>query len=213
MGWYRKYPMSLSIYLLVIIGIVFILQLAFPLITPLFYFDPARALAEPWLFVTSMFMHGGLTHLFFNGYALFMFGSILESRVRQKDYLIIYFGAGLIGGLAYYITYLLGVIPPIPALGASGAIYGLLGAVAVLLPDLRIFMWFFPMKMKYAAMLWVAIEFLGTFDISSGIASAAHLGGLLFGIAFAWTLKKKASSTYHPPSEWEVQETNSSDNW
>ncbi|HLC68830.1 MAG TPA: rhomboid family intramembrane serine protease, partial [Candidatus Bilamarchaeaceae archaeon] len=71
--------------------------------------------------------------------------------------------------------------------------------------DLRIFMWFFPMKMKYAAMLWVAIEFLGTFDISSGIASAAHLGGLLFGIAFAWTLKKKASSISHPPSEWEVQ--------
>jgi len=184
---------NLSTYLLAIIGVVFMFQLMSDPVTELFIFDPSLALAEPWRFVTSMFLHGSITHLFFNAYALFMFGSLLESQVDRKDYLVIYFGAGLLGGLAYYATYLLGIIPAIPALGASGAIYGILGAVAILLPDMRVFLFFFPVRMRYAAIIWFAMEFLGTFDISSGIASAAHLGGLIFGLAYAWHLKNQFS--------------------
>lgn len=195
---------NLSTYFLLIIGILFVLQLTTDVVTELFIFSPVLALSEPWRFVTSMFLHGSVTHLFFNGYALFLFGSILERKVSKKEYLIIFFGAGLLGGFLYYATYLLGIIPPIPALGASGAIYGILGAVAVLLPNLRIFFWFFPMRMREAAMLWFIIEFLGTFDISSGIASAAHLGGLLFGVVYAWYLKNKTfDEFYHDP--WTYQ--------
>ncbi len=190
---------SLSTYLLAVIGIAFLFQLMSPGITEYFVFAPLLALTEPWRFLTSIFLHGGLAHLFFNAYALFLFGSVLERKVSQKDYMVIFFGAGLLGGFLYYATYLLGIIPPIPALGASGAIYGILGAVAVLFPEMRIFFWFIPMKMRHAALLWVAIEFLGTFDISSGIASAAHLGGLLFGLAYAWHLK----SSYEAHWEWE----------
>ena len=165
-------------------------------------FDPLVALTQPWRFVTSMFLHGSVMHIFFNAYALFIFGSILERKVSSKDYLIIFFGAGLIGGFLYYLTYVLGIIPPIPALGASGAIYGILGAVAVLIPDLVIFFWFFPMKIRYAAILWVVLEFMGTFDITSGVASAAHLGGLLFGIAYAWFLSRREPE-FHPQAwEW-----------
>lgn len=182
---------NLSTYLLVAIGISFILQLAVPGFTEAFVFSPLHALSEPWRFLSSMFLHSTerLDHIFFNAYALFMFGSILESRISQKDFLTIFFVGGLIGGALYYLTYVIGIIPPIPALGASGAIYAVLGAVAVLLPNLRIFMWFFPMRMQHAAILWVAIEFLGTFDASSGVGSAAHLGGLLFGLAYAVWLK------------------------
>lgn len=188
---------NLSTYFLAIIGIVFFLQMTSTTITELFIFAPTLALFEPWRFVTSMFLHGNLTHLFFNAYALFLFGSILERQISKKDYLTLFFGAGLLGGIFYYSTYLLGIIPPIPALGASGAIYGILGAVAIFLPDMRIFFWFFPMKMRYAAILWVVIEFVGTFNIASGIASAAHLGGLFFGLAYGWYLKNKCNIAQH----------------
>ena len=192
---------NISTYLLVIIGGIFVLQLISDPVTSLFIFDPLLALSQPWRFITSMFLHGSLTHLFFNAYALFLFGNVLETQVSKKDYLIIYFGAGLLGGLLYYASYLLGIIPPIPALGASGAIYGLLGAVAILLPNMRIFFWFIPMKMRYAAILWLVLEFVGTFNIASGIASAAHLGGLIFGLAYAYYISRRPPE-FHEPT-WE----------
>ncbi|MBU0533055.1 rhomboid family intramembrane serine protease [Candidatus Micrarchaeota archaeon] len=190
---------NLSTSLLMFIGIVFISQLLSNSVTELFIFHPLLAISEPWRFISSMFLHGSLMHLFFNGYALFLFGSILERKISKKDYLIIFFGAGLIGGFLYYATYLFGIIPPIPALGASGAIFGILGAVAMLLPNMRIFIWFIPMTMRQAALFWLVIELLGTFDISSGIASAAHLGGLVFGLGYAWYLKNKATDIYMDP--------------
>ncbi|MEW6036163.1 MAG: rhomboid family intramembrane serine protease [Candidatus Micrarchaeota archaeon] len=196
--------MGVSNYLLLAIGLIFVLQLIIPPFTDSFIFDPLLALSEPWRFLTSMFLHGGLSHIFFNAYALFMFGSVLETQVSKKDYLAIYFGAGILGGLLYYLTYILAIIPPIPALGASGAIYGILGAVAILLPDMRIFFWFFPMRMREAAILWVALEFFGTFNVASGIASAAHLGGLLFGLAYAWLLKRRRQEAV--PQSWEWQQ-------
>ncbi|MFH0737309.1 MAG: rhomboid family intramembrane serine protease [Candidatus Micrarchaeota archaeon] len=190
--------------LLAAIGICFIIQLIFPAFTDAFELNPYLALSEPWRLVTSIFLHdaSGFMHIFFNAYALFMFGSILETQIRKREFLILFFGAGIIGSILYLLT-TLGPAPPLcrdpvtgavmlcSALGASGAIYGILGAVAVLLPDLKIFFWFFPMKIRYAAILWVALEFFGTFDSGSGVASAAHLGGLLFGLAYAWWLKNR----------------------
>lgn len=197
--------MNISTYLLAIIGIAFLFQMMTGGVngsfTEAFEFNPLLAVQEPWRFITSMFLHGGIMHIFFNAYALFLFGSILERKVSSRDYLILYFIAGIIGGLAYYLTYLLGIIPPIPAIGASGAIFGILGACAVMFPELRIFVWFFPMKMKHAAIFWVIVEFLGAFDVNSGIASAAHLGGLLFGVAFAMYLKKKETEDYYMPQQ------------
>lgn len=197
---------NLSTLLLAIISGVFVLQLIGPLVTGLFIFDPQLAFSEPWRFVTSMFLHGSLTHLFFNGYALFLFGSMLESRASKKEYLVLYFGAGLLGGLAYYATYVIGMIPSIPALGASGAIYGILGACAILFPDVKIlFMGFIPMSMRVAAVAWFIMEFAGTFDISSGVASAAHVGGLVFGLAYGVYLTRRRGAQvdwdYGAPAE------------
>lgn len=202
--------MNLSTYLLAIIGIAFIFQMISADFENAFLFVPMIALQEPWRFVTSMFLHGGAMHLFFNAYALFLFGSILERKVTSKEYLIIFFGAGLLGGVLYYLMSLtdfasmcpspFGGTWPCPALGASGAIYGLLGAVAIMLPNMRIFVFFMPMKMKYAAILWFAISFFGTFgDLADGTAHAGHLGGLLFGLAFAWYLDQKGDDYAVPP--------------
>ncbi len=198
---------NLSTYLLAFMGLVYLIELVSPAFTEAFIFDPSLALTQPWRFVTSMFLHDptSFLHIFFNGYALFMFGSLLERKVSRRDYLIIFFGAGLLGGLLYYATYLIGIIPPIPALGASGAIYGILGAVAMLLPDLQIFMFFFPMKMRYAVIFWLVLTFIGAFDVSSGVADAAHLGGLLFGIGYGWALVRRPPEFVQPTWEWHQQ--------
>jgi len=183
--------MNLSTYLLGIILIIFLFQITVADVTPLLIFVPSLAWVEPWRFISSIFLHGGVTHLFFNGYALFLFGTILENKVSKKDFLTIFFVSGIIGSLFYLGTIYTGISPDIPALGASGAIYGLLGAVAVFLPDLRIFFFFFPMRMREAALLWVAIAFIGSFNSGSLIGHSAHLGGLLFGAVYAYYLKNK----------------------
>lgn len=209
--------MNLSTYLLAIIGIAFIFQMVSVDFENAFIFVPVIALQEPWRLVTSIFLHGGAMHLFFNAYALFLFGSILEHKVTKKEYLMIFFGAGLLGSILYYVMSLTefaamcpspsGGLWPCPALGASGAIYGLLGAVAIMLPELRIFVFFMPMKMRYAAILWFLISFFGTFgEFADGTAHAGHLGGLLFGLAFAYYLKRKGDVHRTPPPMADVAE-------
>jgi len=208
---------NLTNYLLIAIGLAFLAQMFTGLdngiVTSLFLFVPSLAFSEPWRFLTSMFLHGGIMHIFFNAYALILFGSILERRVSRKEFLAIYFIGGLAGGLAYLSTYYLGIIPNIPALGASGAIYAVLGAVAVLMPDMRIFVWFIPMSMRQAAIFWVVIELLNSFNIGSGIASAAHLGGLLIGIAIAFMIKKRKESLVYPVASGHDDRFQSRDYW
>ncbi len=174
-----------STLILVFIAVVFMLQSFIPGLTPLFWFNPSEISTQPWGFFTSMFLHGGLAHLFFNGFALLMFGPFLEQRIGSRKFLELFLAAGIAGSVFYFLFVLAGITPALPALGASGAIYGILGALAVLTPNLTVFVMFVPMPMRYAAVLWIAIEFLGTFNPASGIANAAHLGGLLLGFVYA----------------------------
>ena len=98
-------------------------------------FVPANALAMPWTIVTSMFLHSGALHLFFNMWALFIFGPVLERVIGGKRLLALYLVAGIIGNVGFSLFY-----PSATAgVGASGAIYGLVGALAVLLPVLLVF--------------------------------------------------------------------------
>ncbi|MBI5037046.1 rhomboid family intramembrane serine protease [Candidatus Micrarchaeota archaeon] len=175
-----------ALYLLGSIVAIFFVQLFVKGFTESFFLVPSLVVSQPWTLVTSMFLHVGFAHLFFNGFALYMFGPYLEQIVGSKKFLGLYFASGLVGGLAYAATYFLRIVPDIPALGASGAIFGVLGAIAVLRPNMQILMMgFIPMSMRQAALFWVVLEFIGTFNIASGIASAAHLGGLVFGFLAA----------------------------
>ena len=201
--------MRVSFVFLAIIAAAFFFQMISPQFENAFLFIPVLALQEPWRFVTSMFLHADIMHLFFNAYALFLFGSILEQKISKTHWLAIFFGAGLLGGILYYIMSLTDFAPicaapmggtwPCPALGASGAIYGLLGAVAVLVPNLRLFVMFMPMKMRHAAILWFAISFFGTFSSGGGIAHAGHLGGMIFGLVYAWFLNRQQKMEYEIP--------------
>ena len=151
-----------------------------------------------WQPVTYMFLHGGIFHLFFNMLVLWMFGSTLESTWGPKRFLTFYFicgiGAGLLNAVATPAS-------PVPIVGASGAIYGLLMAFGILFPDQFIYFWgIFPIRAKYFVIGIGVVEFLTALSASqSGIAHIAHLGGMLFGLIYMkWgTLKTSVSGWRH----------------
>ena len=135
-----------------------------------------------WQLVTYMFLHGGLWHLLFNMLALWMFGSVLERTWGSREFLKYYLLTGLGGGLCYA---LFNMHSPIPTVGASGAIYGLLVAYAVLFPDSIIYVWFvIPLRAKWFALIFCGIEFLASFRSDSGVAHLAHLGGMAIGYVY-----------------------------
>lgn len=167
--------------------VVFILQLTSKFWL-YFSFIPVYAISRPWTFVTAIFLHADFSHLFFNMFALFIFGVYLESRIRQRDFLLIFFLSGIVGNLGYMVT---SFNPTIPGIGASGAVYGIIGILAVLEPFTPIYIWYAPVPMIFAAILWGITEFLGLF-VPSGIAHGSHLGGLFFGILYGLYIRRES---------------------
>jgi len=163
---------------------IFFIELISP-IENYFSFVPAHAFSEPWTFVTAMFLHADFTHIFFNMFALFIFGTYLEARISKKYFLLIYFASGIVGNVGYMITSPGSLIP---GLGASGAIYGVMGALAMISPTAIIYLYGVPMPMIVASFFWFISEFFGIF-VPSGIAYGAHLGGLFLGVIFGLYLK------------------------
>ena len=157
-------------------------------------FFPGSEYFRPYQLVTHMFMHGDLTHLFFNMFGLFMFGPAIEARMGEKKFLTYYlvsgFGAMLLHLLVKYIEInVMHSVSPltanVPMLGASGAIFGVLTAYGMLFPENRIMLLFppIPMKAKYMVILFAVFELfagLGPFR-GNAIARFAHLGGALTG--------------------------------
>ena len=136
-----------------------------------------------WQLVTYIFLHGGLWHLLFNLFALWIFGSELERYMGSRRFIQYFFITGIGAGIC---TVLFTPRLFIPVVGASGAIYGLLLAYAWFFPERYIYIWFmFPIKAKYFVLLFGAIEFWSSLGgTGSGIAHIAHLGGILFGLLY-----------------------------
>lgn len=145
-------------------------------------------------FVSYMFLHGSFSHLFFNMFALWMFGRTLEYELGTKRFLIYYFVCGIGAALfqmavawaasEYYFT----------MLGASGATMGLLMAFGVMHPNNQIFIFPFPMpiKAKWFVIGYIILEVLQGWGISGdGIAHFAHVGGMLWGWALLQYWKNK----------------------
>ena len=190
--------------LLIINGVIFFIQLlmdnfkfggypAWYLLNKWFALNPisgVNAAGEPfnfqvWQLITYQFMHGGFTHILFNMFALWMFGSSIEDVFGSKKFLIFYLLAGVSAGLLHlFVSPLLGGAPAV-TIGASGSIYGVLIAYALFFPDNLIFLYFLiPVKAKYLIGFLVVIEFLAVDSASSGVAHLAHLGGALFGFLY-----------------------------
>jgi membrane associated rhomboid family serine protease len=143
---------------------------------------------RPWQLVSYAFLHGSFSHLFFNMFALWMFGLPVErmwgSRRFAEYFGICVVGAGLIQLLVQYVS---GQI--YPTIGASGAVFGLLLAYGVMWPDNRLILIFFPVpiKAKWFVLIYGAAELLfGVTGAMPQVAHFAHLGGLFFGAALLW---------------------------
>ena len=177
-------------------------------------FYPTSPFFHWWQPVTHMFLHGGFGHLFFNMYALFIFGSVLERVWGVKKFLLFYFVTG-IGAAAVHIgvqwiqmqAYMnaaaeggmaaiqaIHALKMTPTVGASGAIYGVLMGYAMLYPDSVLTLIFPPisLKAKWFVLIFAAIELaLGVFGTRAGIAHFAHLGGLIFGFILMMHWKRR----------------------
>ena len=135
--------------------------------------------------VTYMFLHGGFSHLFFNMFALWMFGRTLEYELGSKRFLIYYMVCGVGAALIQLATaYLTGEMP-IQLVGASGAVMGLLLAFGVMHPNAVIMLLIppIPMKAKWFVVIYGVIElFLGWTGFGGNVAHFAHVGGMLWGL-------------------------------
>ena len=136
-----------------------------------------------WQLVTYIFLHGGLWHLLFNLFALWIFGSELERYMGSSRFTQYFFITAIGAGIC---TVLVTPRLSVAVVGASGGIYGLLLAYAWFFPDRYIYFWgIFPIKAKHFVLLFGAIEFWSSLrGTGSGIAHLAHLGGILFGLLY-----------------------------
>ncbi len=181
-----KIRSSIVLQLLAINIVVFILQQIIPGLTSTFMVAGLDSLARPWTLFTAMFLHGSFVHLLFNMYVLFMFGPLVEQALGRTRFLYLYFASGLLASLAAVFFY-------DAAVGASGALMGVIGAVIVFFPHLKVLFFFvIPMSMRTAGIIFAAIDLFGTFNPSSTIAHWAHLAGLGSGVLYSLYLKQKA---------------------
>ncbi len=145
-----------------------------------------------WTFLTSMFMHGGFFHLFVNMLSLFFIGGLIEKILGAKRFLWFYLISGLFAGCLYILVEFLSP-SNLPAVGASGALFGLVGLLVLLTPNLPVYVMFIPIpiKMKYAGPGILIVLWLISVTANVGIGNTAHLGGLIAGLVYGFYLKNK----------------------
>jgi membrane associated rhomboid family serine protease len=158
---------------------------------------PALKGLQIWRLGTYMFAHGGLGHIFFNMWGLHLFGRQLEERIGPHRFLNLYFGSGVIGGLAWCLFNW--NHPYSSVIGASGAVFGIMIATAMLFPNQQIMLLFppIPMRLKTFVFGYAAIEIVMALGQGGGrIAHIAHLGGALAG--FLYIRHYYGSSSWSP---------------
>ncbi|MFA4956635.1 MAG: rhomboid family intramembrane serine protease [Candidatus Methanoperedens sp.] len=145
---------------------------------------------RPWILITHMFLHADGIHLLFNMMFLFFFGPELERRVGGKRFLLIYFISGLVAALGYSFWTLFVLGTNGSAVGASGALFGIFACLAILAPDIIVYVYFIPMKITIALIFFALFDLL--FIGSSGdlVARSAHLSGVVAGLVIGKYLKK-----------------------
>ncbi len=157
------------------------------LFTTLFSLFPAMIRSNGWVwqFFTYMFLHGGLMHLFFNMYALLLFGRPLEERWGWKEFLSFYLVTGTCAGIVTFVWNMMSN-PFIPTIGASGAIFGIILAFGLVFPEAVLLLFFIvPVKAKYATIIFGGINLIMLVTgARTGVAYFTHLTGLFFGYMY-----------------------------
>jgi membrane associated rhomboid family serine protease len=161
---------------------------------------PQHVLVDRWVWqpVTYLFIHGGFMHLLFNLFALWMFGMPVEAQWGQAEFLKYYFLCGL-GAAAASVA--MAPHSLVPVIGASGPVYGMLVAFAMLYPDAVVYLYFLiPVKAAHMAIIFGLIEFFsGATGSNPGVARFAHLGGMVTGYVYIrwwWVIKLRTKTLY-----------------
>ncbi len=181
---YQGFRLGLIGYLIITNIILFIATSINRELILLFGLQPGGFLGSPWTIVSNLFIHYDLWHILANMLTLYFFGSYLLQLIRERNFLAVYFCGGILGNIFYML-----LAPPFSiAIGASGAVFAVGGALAVMRPNLRVIIFPIPVPMP----LWVAV--IGGFLVISffrGVAWHAHLGGLAFGVVIAYFLRRR----------------------
>lgn len=180
------------------------------------------SLFKPYQFITYMFMHGSISHLFLNMLGVYMFGSILESIWGPKRFLNFYLLCGLGAAVAQFVQYYYQDVETISyyyslyptedlydlkhnfynsmaCVGASGSLFGLLVAFAMMFPNTYLNLYFFiPVKAKYLVIAYGLFELFSGFNSQPGdnVAHFAHIGGLVVGVIIMLIWKKNKTFFY-----------------
>ena len=166
-------------------------------------FYPATPWFKIWQPLTYMFMHGGFWHLFFNMYSLYIFGMAVEKIVGKNRFMILYFLCGFGAAAAQLgVQALAPAVQGVPTVGASGCIYGIIVAFAMIFPEAKLTLIFPPVTLsaKWMAVIFIGLEIM--FSITGAqadVAHVAHLGGALIGFLLIWwwyKLRKKNNHSY-----------------
>jgi membrane associated rhomboid family serine protease len=197
MRTYRAVNLNVLWFLIALNVLIFVIELAvggYPItvdnpVVRLLGLNGAQFSQQPWTIIGSIFVHGGFGHILFNMISLYFLGSFFLRAVGERSFLAVFF----LGGLAGNALYVLLAPPNVIGIGASGAIFAIGGALAVLLPKVPVYIFFIPIAMP----LWAAILifFLLSF-LFAGIAWQAHLGGVLGGLIAGFILKRRRRVYY-----------------
>jgi membrane associated rhomboid family serine protease len=171
---------------------------------------------QPWRYITFQFLHGGLFHLLFNMMGLYFLGMLLESGWGARRFLVFYLGCGAVAGVAHVLmAFALNRGMEVPLLGASGGVYGVVLACAVLFPHIRLIVFLFPMPIRTAAALFLGIAVFFTLQelfaggTGGGVSHVAHLGGAVAAAVWIWVLPKLRMKlrSGHQPAGKETETT------
>ena len=147
---------------------------------------------EVWRYVTFQFLHAGIFHILLNMIGLYFLGMYLERAWGTKRFLVFYLICGAVAGLTHVaLSYIFGQDLGIPLIGASGGVYAVIMACAILFPNIRLILVFFPVPIRFAVLLFFVIAFFSLFSGGGGgISHAAHFGGMVAAGVWIWALPK-----------------------
>ena len=188
MRTYRTVNLNVLWFLIALNVVIFILTLARPEILYFLGLTPALLSQQPWTIISSMFVHGGFTHILFNMIALYFLGSFLIRAAGERSFLAVFFLGGLTGNILFALL----ANPLSTGIGASGAIFALGGALAVMVPRVPVLIFPIPIPMP----LWVAIIIFFFLSFLPGIAWQAHIGGLLLGLVAGLIFRRRRRIYY-----------------
>ena len=209
MRTYRPVNLNVLWFLIALNVVIFVIELitgggiaAYSPIISFLGLTPALLSQQPWTIISNMFVHGNFWHILINMIALYFLGSFFIRAAGERRFLAVFFLGGLVGNILYFVLgylVLLRLIPPSfghpfnIGIGASGGIFALAGALAVMVPRVPVILIPIPVPMPLwrAVIILVFISFL-----FSGIAWEAHLGGLFLGLAAGLIFRRRRQIYY-----------------